>query len=93
VRVSYGPYLGDDGLCDQERAEYAARFWAVATAPPSPGCHRVPIGTMREDIVESQTTPGVMYHLKKLGDGTWRCDCPGYQYRGECKHARERGPW
>lgn len=27
---------GDDGLTDEERAEYARRFWAVANAPVSP---------------------------------------------------------
>jgi hypothetical protein len=58
--------------------------------------HRVPIGTMREDTVESESSPGTYYHLKLMADGTWVCDCPGFQYRRECKHARrkqEEKPW
>jgi len=58
--------------------------------------HRVPLGVFREDVVASESQPGVSYLLELRGDGVWRCNCPGYTYRGECKHAKrkqEESPW
>ncbi len=33
----------------------------------------------------SQTQPGVVYNLVR-GRWGWKCDCPGYQFTGSCKH-------
>ena len=43
-----------------------------------------------EDIVEFATTstPGVVYSVR-LTNGVAVCDCPGFSYRGNCKHGRE----
>lgn len=52
--------------------------------------HRVPIGTVREEQVESSSVPGQFYTLSLTADGTWHCGCPGFMYRQECKHVRRK---
>lgn len=52
-----------------------------------------PLETIRRQIAQaspklytsSRTRPGVVYQLRFVGDG-WRCTCPGYGYRGTCRH-------
>jgi hypothetical protein len=43
-----------------------------------------------EEIVEftSASKPGVVYRVS-LCNGVATCDCPGFSYRGNCKHSRE----
>lgn len=55
-----------------------------------PESHRVPVGMLEEDIVESESSPGTFYHLRKLNDGTITCECQGYYYRQDCKHVQRR---
>lgn len=38
--------------------------------------------------VRSNSNPDVSYLLTKDSSG-WRCDCPGFRYRGKCTHAKE----
>lgn len=103
MRQTFGPYL-EAGPCvtrtgrsvtEDELDEWALEAGRGYSAPQA---NRVPFrdaGQMREDTVESETYPGTYYHLKLRSDGTWSCDCPGYQYRQECKHSarkQEEGP-
>ena len=37
---------------------------------------------------ESSSKPGVMYTVR-LTNGVAVCDCPGFTYKGNCKHSRE----
>lgn len=100
MRQSYSPYRTKSGRLISENeidawVEEAERGYDPAQLRP----HRVPIGSrepLRDDVVESETHPGTYYHLHLKGDGMWSCDCPGYQYRQECKHSRrkqEEKPW
>jgi hypothetical protein len=52
--------------------------------------HRVPIGALEEDVVESESTPGTYYHMRRRADGTWWCECPGFTYREDCKHVQRK---
>jgi len=38
--------------------------------------------------VQSNSNPDITYLLTKDTSG-WRCDCPGYRYRGKCTHSKE----
>ena len=35
-------------------------------------------------LVASHSNPGVWYALNWAGG--WRCDCPGFEHRGHCRH-------
>jgi hypothetical protein len=37
--------------------------------------------------VQSDSNPDVFYTLTKDSSG-WRCDCPGFRYRSQCKHSK-----
>lgn len=85
-RTRTGRVVTDDEL--QQLAAEAEQGYDVGRIKAAG--HRVPIGRMCEDTVESESSPGTYYHLKLLADGTWLCDCLGYQYRQECKHSRRK---
>lgn len=44
---------------------------------------------MREQTVrvKSDSRPGGSYGVTRLDCGVYVCECPGYWYRGRCKHA------
>jgi hypothetical protein len=98
VRQGFGPYADPEGpyvtrsghvVTDEELDQWVAeaeRGYDLDLLRS----RRVQIGRMREDVVESETSPGTYYNLKLHGDGTWSCDCPGYVYRQECKHSRRK---
>jgi SWI/SNF-related matrix-associated actin-dependent regulator 1 of chromatin subfamily A len=44
--------------------------------------------TDQEFRIESHSRPG-KYHTVRVSGGVARCDCEGFQYRGNCSHARE----
>lgn len=87
MRQSFGPYAPGAGLDEwpapvEQLKDHRAPF--------------APAGQLSEDTVESETTPGTYYHLHRRFDGSWSCDCRGYQCRRECKHSRrkqEEKPW
>lgn len=87
MRQSYGP---QDPLEAIRLAKVQAQQELREILDPPVMGHRVPIGRMTEDIVESESHPGTFYHLRQLRDGTWICDCPGHTYRQECKHAKRK---
>ena len=37
--------------------------------------------------VRSSSNPSVFYTVTEYGDGTSDCTCPGFEYRGYCKHS------
>lgn len=86
MRVRYGPSWDSPEATPLEdikafvREEGGARY----------ADRRVPFGIMSVDVVESETHPGTYYELHLMGDGTWRCNCPGYAFRGECKHVKRK---
>lgn len=38
-----------------------------------------------QDSIRVEGSNGKFYNLTQA-DGQWRCSCPGYTYRGACKH-------
>lgn len=46
-------------------------------------------GQVRRWRVSSHSRPGVSYLLECDAAGDVTCTCPGFQYRGQCTHARE----
>lgn len=40
-------------------------------------------------MVKSSTQKGVEYVIREMPDGEIRCSCPGFVFRGECKHAKK----
>lgn len=39
--------------------------------------------------VTSHSRPGLSYELQVEPGGDVTCTCPGFEYRGQCSHARE----
>ena len=39
-------------------------------------------------VRQRHASPGVVYNVR-LTNGVAVCDCPGFSYRGNCKHSRE----
>lgn len=44
-----------------------------------------------EELVPSESRPGIWWTVRRRTDGSYECDCPDYLYRqrlagGECKH-------
>ena len=39
-------------------------------------------------VVEVKGSKGQTYFLSNPGEG-WHCTCPGFTFRGECKHIKE----
>ena len=35
---------------------------------------------------ESRSNPGVIWRVTRTDKGELRCDCPGFTFRGRCKH-------
>lgn len=40
-------------------------------------------------FVESTQAAGVGSFYRLTNDGRWRCSCPGYRFRRNCKHSNE----
>lgn len=88
MRQTYGPWWHPESNPLKDIREFMRE--AEEDDRSSLVSHRVPIGVMREDVVESETFPGTYYTLRLKEDGTWSCECPGYQYRQDCKHVRRK---
>lgn len=43
------------------------------------------------DTVQVEGSGGKTYTLTRA-NGTWSCTCPGFQYRGKCRHADNQMP-
>jgi hypothetical protein len=43
------------------------------------------------DTIIVEGSKGQRYTLTRA-NGTWACSCPGYQYRGKCRHADSKMP-
>ncbi|MGC8884857.1 MAG: SNF2-related protein [Bryobacteraceae bacterium] len=46
-------------------------------------------GRARRWRIQSSSKPGVSYLLEADDSGDVTCSCPGFQYRGQCSHARD----
>lgn len=46
-------------------------------------------GRARRWRIPSSSKPGVSYLLEADGSGDVTCSCPGFEYRGQCSHARQ----
>ena len=45
--------------------------------------------TARVMVVGSRSHPGESYRIQLAEDGSLRCGCPGFAFRGRCRHVRE----
>ena len=79
----------------------ALAYVPLGTGPVVKFAHPLRIdrrGRTFEPLEDDQPTPpqpsvktvegsgGKTYYLTKA-DGYWQCSCPGYQFRGQCRHA------
>ena len=50
----------------------------------------VPEPTRRVIRVPSSRDPKVIYEVTSDDGATWKCTCPGFTYRGQCRHVGDR---
>lgn len=55
----------------------------------TPARAAVPEPTRRVIRVPSSRDPKVVYEVASDDGVSWRCTCPGFTYRGECRHSKE----
>lgn len=41
------------------------------------------------DVITVQGSKGETYYITNEGGGDWACTCPGFKFRGSCKHVAE----
>jgi hypothetical protein len=62
----------------------------VTTGSDPRAPHRVPIGVVARWRFPSKSIPGLVRTVTRYGDGSWGCDCPGYEHQarhdGLCRH-------
>ena len=40
-------------------------------------------------LTKSKTKPDITYTTEMTADGILQCNCPAFQYRNKCSHAKE----
>ena len=83
------PALMEEARAARATGDTAARIDALASASPRQKAEEVPLLETGSWEFTSSRDPSASYQVKFGRAGHLECSCPGFTYRGNCKHTRE----
>jgi SWI/SNF-related matrix-associated actin-dependent regulator 1 of chromatin subfamily A len=83
------PALMEEARAARATGDAAARIDALAKATPRPRAEETPVLETGSWEFTSSRDPSASYLVKFGRAGHLECSCPGFTYRGNCKHTRE----
>ena len=83
------PALMEEARAARTTGDAAARLETLANATPSEKLKDVPLLETGSWEFTSSRDPSASYRVTFGRAGHLECSCPGFNYRGNCKHTRE----
>ena len=83
------PALMEEARAARATGDAAARIDALAKATPKPSSKEEPLLETGSWEFTSSRDPSASYQVTFGRAGHLECSCPGFTYRGNCKHTRE----
>jgi SWI/SNF-related matrix-associated actin-dependent regulator of chromatin subfamily A-like protein 1 len=83
------PALLEEVRAAKATGDAAARIDALASAKPRQGAEKAPLLETGSWEFSSSRDPSASYQVRFGRTGHLECSCPGFTYRGNCKHTRE----
>ena len=84
-----GPALMEEARAARATGDAALRIEKLAAAAPRTTSDKTPIAETGQWEFTSSRDPSAVYHVTFGRAGHLECTCPGFAYRGNCKHVRE----
>ena len=84
-----GPALMEEARAASATGDAALRIEKLAAAAPRTTSDKTPIAETGRWEFNSSRDPSAVYHVTFGRAGHLECTCPGFAYRGNCKHVRE----
>ena len=84
-----GPALMEEARAARATGDAALRIEKLAVAVPRASSDKTPIAETGQWEFTSSRDPSAVYHVTFGRAGHLECTCPGFTYRGNCKHVRE----
>ena len=84
-----GPALMEEARAARATGDAALRIEKLAVAAPRTTSDKTPIAETGQWEFTSSRDLSAVYHVTFGRAGHLECTCPGFAYRGNCKHVRE----
>ncbi len=84
-----GPALMEEARAARATGDAALRIEKLAAAAPRTTSDKTPIAETGQWEFTSSRDPSAVYYVTFGRAGHLECTCPGFAYRGNCKHVRE----